>query len=133
VRIGVNVEFTINPAYLTSVTIREEWNTYTRNGREPTPEEVLLILQGQGNCGMTSSEDHPEFAQLREQLGEQGYIRIQRGQWNGDRVLKPFKLNGRKFKEGDQFSCGSAMGTHLAVRAKHPEYYKDEYDDETVD
>jgi hypothetical protein len=25
------------------------------------------------------------------------------------------------------------MGTHLAVRAKHPEYYKDEYDDETLD
>ena len=28
---------------------------------------------------------------------------------------------------------GSAMGNHLIVRAKHPEYYKDEYDDETVD
>jgi hypothetical protein len=25
------------------------------------------------------------------------------------------------------------MGTHLAVRAKHPEYYKDEYDDGTMD
>ena len=127
------MDFTIDPAYLTSVTIHEEWNTYTRNGREPTAEEVLLILQGKGKCGLTSSEDHPEFAKLREQLGEQGYICIQRGQWNGDRVLKPFKLNGRKFKEGDQFSCGSAMGNHLRVRAKHPEYYKDEYDDETVD
>jgi hypothetical protein len=127
------MDFTIDPEYLTSVTIHEEWNTYTKNGREPTVEELILILQGKGKCGTTSSEDHPEFAKLREQLGELGYIRIERGWWNGDRVLKPFRLNGRKFKEGDQFSCGAAMGNHLRVRAKYPEYYKDEYDDETVD
>ena len=127
------MDFTIDPAYLTSVSIREEWNEYTKNGREPTDEELLLILQGKGTVTMGRSEDHSEFARLREQLGELGYIHIQRGQWNGDRVLQPFKLNGRKFKEGDKFSCGAAMGTHLAVRAKHPEYYKDEYDDETMD
>jgi hypothetical protein len=127
------MDFTINPEYMTSVTIRKEWNTYTNNGRVPTAEELLLILQGKGKCSITGSEDHPEFAKLREQLGELGYIRIQRGQWNGDSVLKPFTLNGRKFKVGAQFSCGSAMGSHLIVRAKHPEYYKDEYDDETVD
>jgi hypothetical protein len=127
------MDFTINPAYLTDVTIHEEWNTYTNNGRVPTAEELLLILQGKGNCSSTSSADHPEFTKLREQLGADGYISIQRGQWNGDSVLKPFTLNGRKFKVGAQFSCGSAMGTHLIVRAKHPEMYKDEYDDETVD
>lgn len=127
------MDFTLDPAYLTDVTIHKEWNTYTKDGREPTAEELLLILQGKGKCGMTSSADHPEFAKLREQLGLQGYIYIERGWWNGDRVLKPFKLNGRKFKVGDQFSCGGAMGNHLRVRAKHPEYYKDEYDDETVD
>lgn len=127
------MDFTLDPAYLTDVTIHKEWNTYTKDGREPTAEELLLILQGKGKCGMTSSADHPEFAKLREQLGLQGYIYIERGWWNGDRVLKPFKLNGRKFKVGDQFSCGGAMGNHLRVLAKHPEYYKDEYDDETVD
>ena len=127
------MDFTIDPKYLCSVTIREEWNTYTKNGREPTPEEILLILQGKGKCSTTGSEDHPEFAKLREQLGTDGYINIQRGWWNGDTVLKPFKLNGRKFKVGAQFSSGGAMGTHLAVHAKHPEYYKDEYDDETMD
>jgi hypothetical protein len=127
------MDFTINPEYLTSVTICKEWNTYTNNGRVPSAEELVLIIQGKGNCSTTSSADHPEFAKLREQLGELGYISIHRGCWNGDRVLKPFKLNGRKFKEGDQFSCGSAMGNHLIVRAKHPEYYKDEYDDETMD
>ena len=127
------MDFTIDPDYLCSKTIHKEWNTYTQNGREPTPEEMLLILQGKGKCGMTSSEDHPEFARLREHLGTQGYIKIERGWWNGDRVLKPFTLNGRKFKPGAQFSCGAAIGTHFAFQAKHSEYYKDEYDDETVD
>lgn len=120
------MNFTINPAYLCSVTIHEEWNTYTKDGRVPTDEELILIIQGKGKCGITSSEDHPEFTRLREHLGLLGYIRIERGWWNGDEVLTPFKLNGRKFKIGDQFSCGGAMGTHFAVRAKHPELYKDE-------
>jgi hypothetical protein len=127
------MNFTIEPAYLTSVTIHEEWNTYTRNGREPTAEEVLLILQGKGKCGMTSSEDHLEFARLRERLGQEGYISIERGWWNGDSVLKPFKLNGLKFKPGEKFSCAGAMSGHFEVRAKHPEYYKDEEDNETMD
>ena len=123
------VDFTIDPEYLTSVTIKEEWNTYTKNGRVPTAEELILIIQGKGNCSSTRSADHPEFAKLREQLGADEYISIQRGWWNGDTVEKPFTLNGRKFKVGAQFSSGSAMGTHLIVRAKHPEMYKDEYDD----
>lgn len=127
------MDFTIDPAYLTSVSIRKEWNTYTQNGRVPTDEELLLILQGKGTVTMGSSEDHPEFARLREQLGEQGYISIERGWVNGDRVEKPFTLNGRKFKVGEQFSCASAMGVHFAVRAKHPELYKEIDSDETMD
>ena len=123
------MDFTIDPEYLTSVTIRDEWNTYTKNGRVPTAEELILIIQGKGECSTTSSADHPEFAKLREQLGANGYISIQRSWWNGDSVLKPFTLNRRKFKVGAQFSSAGAMGTHFTVRAKHPEMYKDEYDD----
>lgn len=126
------MDFTIDPAYLTDITIHNEWNTYTKDGRVPTDEELILIIQGKGKCGMTSSIDHPEFTKLREQLGELGYISIERGWWNGDRVEKPFTLNGLKFKVGAQFSCASAMAGHFAVRAKHPELFKDE-DDETVD
>lgn len=126
------MNFTIHPAYLRSVSIREEYNTYTKNGREPTAEELLLILQGKGNYSMGSSIDHPEFTKLREQLGDLGYISIERGWWNGDRVLKPFILNGLKFKVGEQFSCAGAMSGHFRVRAKHSELFKDE-DDETVD
>ena len=107
------MDFTINPEYLTDVTIHKEWNSYTNNGREPTAEELLLILQGRGKCSTTHSEDHPEFARLREQLGEQGYIKIERGWWNGDRVLKPFTLNGVEFEVGEQFSSACAMKHHL--------------------
>ena len=124
--VGMIVDFTIDPAYLCSVTIHEEWNTYTKDGRVPTDEELLLILQGKGKCGMTSSADHPEFTRLREHLGAEGYIKIERGWWNGDRVEKEFTLNGRKFKVGDQFSCGGAIDNHLRVRANHPELFKDE-------
>ena len=120
------MDFTLDPEYLTDVTIHNKWNTYTKNGREPTAEEMLLILQGKGNCSTTSSIDHPEFTKLREHLGEQGYISIERGWWNGDRVLKPFTLNGLKFKVGAQFSCAGAMDVHFRVRAKHPEHFKDE-------
>ena len=126
------MDFTIDSEYLTDVTIHDKWNTYTRNGRIPTDEELLLILQGKGNVSVTASTDHPEFTKLREKLGELGYITIERNWVNGDRVTKPFTLNGLKFKVGAQFSCASAMGIHFAVRADHPELYKDE-DDETVD
>jgi hypothetical protein len=126
------MDFTLDPKYFTSVTIHKEWNTYTRDGRVPTDDELLLILQGKGNYSMGSSIDHPEFTKLREQLGELGYISIERGWWNGDIVKKPFTLNGLKFKPGAQFSSACAMGIHFTVRAKHPELFKDE-DDETVD
>lgn len=126
------MDFTLDPKYFTDVTIHKKWNTYTENGRVPTAEELLLVLAGKGECSMTSSIDHPEFTKLREQLGEQGYITIERGWWNGDRVEKPFTLNGLKFKTGAQFSCAGAMAGHFSVRAKHPELFKDE-DDDTVD
>ena len=127
------MDFTLDPQFLTSVTIREEWNTYTKNGRVPTAEEMLLILQGKGQCSVTNSIDHPEFTRLREQLGELGYIHIQRGWWNGDTVTKPFTLNGVKFKVGQQFSCAGAMDVHFRVRSKHPELYKEIDRDDTVD
>jgi len=112
------MNFTIDPAYLTSVHIREEWNTYTKDGRIPTAEEMLLIMKGKGNCSTISSIDHPEFTQLREHLGKQGYISIERGWWNGDQVKKPFTLNGAMFAVGEAFPCGAAMAAHLKFMKK---------------
>ena len=120
-------EFTIDTKYFTDVTIRKEWNSYTKDGREPTAEELVLILQGKGKCSMTSSADHPEFAKLRKQLGELGYIKIETGWWNGDRVLKPFKLNGLILEEGEQFSCASAFGTRWSVLQKYPKHIREGY------
>lgn len=106
-------EFNIDNLYLKNIIIREEWNMYTKDGRIPTHEELLLILQGKGQCSMTRDENHPEFEKLRTQLESEGYIHIERGWSNGDRVKKPFKLNGVRFETGEQFSCAAAMKYRL--------------------
>lgn len=115
-------EFFIDEAYLTDVTIRKEWNTYTKDGREPTPEELLKVLAGEGKCSMTSHADHPEFARLRDELEQLGYIQTCRNSWNGDMVLKSFKLNGYIARKNHGFSCATAMGGNFRVMRKHPEY-----------
>lgn len=98
-------EFTIDKAYLTSVTVRTEHKLKFEN----TEDGLIKALCYQNNCFSIGSADHPEFTKLREQLGAEGYIKIQRGWWNGDEALKPFKLNGKKFKKGDQFPSACAI------------------------
>jgi hypothetical protein len=71
----------------------------------------FVTLEGEVIHGTSiGNEDHPEFTKLREKLGSEGYISIERGWWNGDRVLKPFYLNGKKFDKGEKFCSASAMG-----------------------
>ena len=98
--------------------IHKEWNSYLVK-EVVTDQDLLEVLSGKGKYSMMSSDDGPEFKALREQLGQLGYIQIQRGWWNGDRVLKPFRLNGVKFKKDGQFCCGSAMKLHLEFERKH--------------
>ena len=62
--------------------------------------------------------DHPEFTKMRNRLEKQGYIQIEHGWRNGDRALKPFSLNGFKFKKHDKFPCASAMDIWLSVKEK---------------
>ena len=62
--------------------------------------------------------DHPEFTKMRNRLEKQGYIQIEHGWINGDRALKPFSLNGFKFKKHDKFPCASAMDIWLSVKEK---------------
>lgn len=62
--------------------------------------------------------DHPEFTKMRNRLEKQGYIQIEHGWVNGDRALKPFSLNGFKFKKHEQFPCASAMDIWLSVKEK---------------
>ena len=62
--------------------------------------------------------DHPEFTKMRNRLEKQGYIRIERGWINGDRAVKPFSLNGFKFKKHDKFPCASALDIWMSVKEK---------------
>ena len=103
------MNFEIDEAYLTSITIHKVFRPCFQN----TEEDLIKALKYSGTSSSTSSEDHPEFSKLREQLGKDGYIHIQRGWWNGDSVIKPFTLNGKKFKKGEQFPSACAMAGHL--------------------
>ena len=106
------MNFELDPEYITDVTIRQEWNIHT-NKDIITDEDLVEVLKGRGSYSSTHSEDHPEFAQLRDRLGELGYISIERGWWNGDRVLKSFTLNGVLFEPGEQFCSAAPMKFHL--------------------
>ena len=100
--------FEINPKYVGSCTV--QW---------------YKIVNGHQN-GMTGTVDHPSFAALRNMLGNKGYIEIERGWWNGDRVLIPFQLNDLVFKEGDKFCSGGAMSFDLERAKKEKEKQFDE-------
>jgi hypothetical protein len=82
---------------------------YWLDSRIPTQEEMILLLAGKGQMKSTHCEDHPEFAKLRNELEESGYIKTSRNSRNGDYVIKSFKLNDRIFKVNDRFLCGSAI------------------------
>lgn len=79
--------------------------------REPTSDETLRILKhGNIKSSVMWEEESPEFTKLREHLGNEGYIEIERGWYNGDSVLRPFTLNNSMtFLVGDQFPCAVAL------------------------
>jgi hypothetical protein len=114
------VDFNIDPACLTSVIVRREWNRFADKPVEQlTDDDLLCILEGKHLLVSTGTADHPEFDALRRSLSSQGYIRMETGWWNGDRVLKPFRLNGALFRTGEQFSCGSAIAYDIASKVKN--------------
>ena len=106
------MNFEIDPEYVTDVTVHQ---IYYRHADKTTltNEELVEFIKNPvvGSC--TSTEDHPKFSELRDQLEQQGYIDCQRSWVNGDRVLKSFTLNGLLFEPGDQFCCAGAMKYHL--------------------
>lgn len=106
------MKFEIDESFLDQVSIRKQLSTL-KGRTDLTHEELIKVIKGEDKWSMTSSEDHPEFTKLRESLGAQEYIRIERGWWNGDRVTKAFTLNEKRFKKGDSFPCGAAMKYHL--------------------
>lgn len=101
-------QFYLDEQYITEVTVRKEYS-YLSDPVNPTPEDLIMILKGRHKTVSISSKDHDEFTKLRNQLEDLGYIKCERGWWNGDRVLKPFKLNEWTFRKGHRFPCASAM------------------------
>jgi hypothetical protein len=113
------MKFEIDESFLTSVNIYKEWSMFKHIAPgDLTPEQVFKMIKGEDRCSSLSSDDHPEFKKLREQLGTDGYIEIERRWWNGDRVTKTFTLNGAKFKKDEQFPSGCAMSGHLKFTKK---------------
>lgn len=112
-------KFYIPVEFITSVTVT---TVYPLTPRQDESAEDFLIrkLKSAGHAmRSTSSIDHPEFTKIREMLGDTGYISIERGWWNGDRVLKKFYLNDVLFRKDEKFLSAAAMSHHLAYELKH--------------
>ena len=109
--------FEIDEAYICDVTVRTE-HDFIKNRDRLTNEDLVKILKGYDKGVSISNKDHDEFTKLRNQLEELGYIETQRGWWNGDRVLKSFKLNGWTFRKGHKFPCASALSNSIACARK---------------
>ena len=100
------------------ITTHRKWNSYLSK-EVVTNDDLVEVIKGHGDCSMTGSDDGPEFKALRNQLEELGYVKCERSWWNGDRVVKPFQLNGLKFKKGEQFSSGAALKFHMEFLRKY--------------
>ena len=108
-------QFKLKREHITSV-------SHTEHIVLEVPEEARALfkifnhkLEGYAHSSLI---DHPEFTKMRNRLEKQGYIQIEHGWINGDRALKPFSLNGFKFKKHDKFPCASAMDIWLSVKEK---------------
>jgi hypothetical protein len=111
-------QFTIDESYICDVTVRIE-HDFIKDRNNPTPEDIIKALKGYDKSVTFSNKDHDEFTKLREELGRLGYIEIQRGWWNGDRVLKGFKLNEWTFRKGQKFCCAGAMMNSIQSARKY--------------
>ena len=111
-------QFYLDEQYITEVTVRKEY-CYLSDPVNPTPEDLIMILKGQHKTVSISSKDHDEFTKLRNHLEDLGYIKCERGWWNGDRVLKSFKLNEWTFRKGHRFPCALAMKSSIDGARKH--------------
>ena len=107
-------KFHINPDFLTSVRVTEKTRFSLAVAWEISrvPPELRDMFDGR-EVEVSRSVDHPEFAKLRNLLESRGLIEVQRGWWNGDRVLKYFVLNDKIFHPDEQFPCAAAMRFNL--------------------
>jgi hypothetical protein len=113
-------QFTIDESFICDQHIKESYSVYAgKNPSELTQNDLMRILKGEDMITSYYTQDHPMFTELREQLEREGYISIQRGWWNGDRVLKSFKLNEWTFRKGQKFSSAPAMRNSISCARQH--------------
>ena len=112
------MNFTIDESKKFDVTTRSVYS-YLENPENPTADDLIMILKGVHQYVTVINEDSPEFKVLRNKLEAEGYIECQRNWLNGDRVLKPFTLNGVKFEVDGKFCCGAAMNYHLQFEREY--------------
>lgn len=111
------MHFTIDESYICDVTVRTE-HDFIKDRNNPTHEDLIKVLKGYDKAYTISNKDHDEFTKLRNQLEELGYIKTQRNWWNGDVVLKPFYLNGWRFKKNHTFPCAAALKVSITCARK---------------
>lgn len=109
--------FTIDESYLCDVTVTTEFD-FIADRENPTPDDLIKLIKYPHKPVIYSNKDHDEFTKLRNQLEELGYIKCQRGWWNGDTVLKPFYLNGWRFKKNHKFPCAAALKVSIDCARK---------------
>lgn len=108
----ITYKFEMDLAHCTSITIRKQWSMY--DGKTNlTHEQLVKILKGEDRCSSIHSEDHPEFAKMRDFLEKYGFITTSRNSWNGDYVKREFIFCGSKFNVGEKFPSGAAIKGHL--------------------
>ena len=110
--------FLIDESYITDVQVRQEYD-FIKDRNNPTHEDIIKILKGYDKSVSIGSKDHAEFTKLRNQLEHEGYIKCERGWWNGDRVLKSFKLNEWSFKKNHKFPCAAALRSSISCARKY--------------
>ena len=110
-------QFTIDEQYICDVTVRTE-HDFIKDRNNPTHDDIIKILKGYDKSYSISNKDHDEFTKLRNQLEELGYIKTERSWWNGDRVIKGFRLNEFTLKRGDKFLCAMAMKGSISFARK---------------
>lgn len=90
--LGCPIWVFVNPKHLTAET--KGYQTFDERGRKN---------------GMMGSVDHPYFTETRNWLHNNGWIKMETGYWNGDKVLKPFYFNNVLLNTGETFACAPAM------------------------
>ena len=110
-------QFFIDEQYICDVVFKTEYD-FIKDRNNPTPKDLITIIKGYDRAEAFGNKDHDEFTKLRQYLEDQGYIKTERGWWNGDRVLKPFMLNEWEFLEGSKFPCAAALRVSIDCARK---------------